>query len=477
MTKKILKLFHWKSKTDIATNNYEQDLRKLEDELNYNPDDRKLLLEKVVILMRLKRYEEIVILADAVLSRQEDEEFLYRKAAALFYGQRYSEALLLFDELLTRKPAHTLILGKKISSLIFLGRYSEAIDLFFRSDLTEIDNNRLFNNIGVALMESKRYEDAEKQLKRALHIRYYKVTSYYNLCRVYYRSGKYIKLFYCLALYLTCVLVSLFKGNRSDDIPGEESFVGPGLLFSGDSQHREVSAIWKLLHTPNFWALCNDTFRWIALNIPMDLLQDSNFKGDIDIIVSMPAEFPPSEDGKVIFRSFEVKTISINKIGEVKSLKRGKRQKIVKQLNKMASFGCEQIFLLQMCVIERGYSLQNSFPPPQLEVAVNSLAPELKDKFGYVVTAHEPSRTHSEQMGGILYPFFNVLRTKPRKPGGLFLDLMQHLDAFYKKEIQNNENISGIAVITYCKLCKVLVVLSVGPDENRECPHCLSVLN
>ncbi len=143
------------------------------------------------------------------------------------------------------------------------------------------------------------------------------------------------------------------KLNLGVPVPGGPTPLPP--LFEAKPQNREARAIWKMFRTPTPWALCNDWWQWFAINIPMSLA-GSEFEGDLDIIVSMPDKLPPTVDGGSRYRVFETKSVLVHADGTSKSIKSGKTEKILKQLKKLERFGCQNIFLFEIHVMQAGFS-------------------------------------------------------------------------------------------------------------------------
>lgn len=161
--------------------------------------------------------------------------------------------------------------------------------------------------------------------------------------------------------------------------------------------------------------MCNDTWQWFAVNVPYEAIERNGFEGDIDILLKRPRFLPDSShDVGFTYRGFEVKTVVVDRNGNVKSAKRSrkKHQKIKEQLGKLKQFGCEQVFLLELFVLERGYSSRNNFPSEKIKREISEKAKYLqKLGYGYVVIAEEPSTTHDDESGGVMHLPINILRT------------------------------------------------------------------
>jgi hypothetical protein len=105
------------------------------------------------------------------------------------------------------------------------------------------------------------------------------------------------------------------------------------LLFDSDSRYREKRAIWRLLELAPLRRGMADgrIYRWYAANIPMNLVPNSGFVGDIDLLLCL-------REGRglgatLIYKTWEVKVALADKMGRPRSLKTGKIRDVVKQLN------------------------------------------------------------------------------------------------------------------------------------------------
>jgi hypothetical protein len=257
-------------------------------------------------------------------------------------------------------------------------------------------------------------------------------------------------------------------------------FFGSGILFSSDSQARETRSILKLLRGPNAAALCNDTWRWFAINIPYDAVEKNGFRGDIDILLKRPRYFA-NHDAWFTYRGFQVKTISVDKRGNIKSAKRGPSnlREIKNQLKVQKRFGCEQVFLLELYVLERGYSTHNDFPSANIQKEIVKKAKSLeKLGYGYVVMAEEPSITHDENSGGMVHMPINILQAISNPIGARFQKLVDGIDAFLARPA-THELLQGLSQrdpfgtkIGYCRLCKELTMWVPIGAASHICGRC-----
>ncbi len=431
--------------------------------LEHDATNEKTLGHKISILGLLNKYEDSIKIADFAIDLYPSNHlFHFMRGITLYHSSKFNDALESFESCLKINPKHHRALGKKISTLILLRRYKEAIELYELSDLDEDSYKQEFNNIGYAYFEVGDYKKAELYLNAAFDNSRHPVTIY-NLARLYRKKKNYSRYLRYLILLRINTISNYKKSNTSQkwDI---DKFHGPGKLFKTNSQIRETKAILKIFRTPNWAALCNDTFNWFAFNIPMDLLRNNSFKGDIDIIVSMPGSFPPNLETPPKYRCFEVKSILVKKDGEAKSLKRGKHKKVRSQLNKLIKFGSHQVILLEIYALERGFSNNLSFPTEEISREITTKANLLKNnKVGYLIITDEATDNIQDSFGG-KYSFpDNILVGPPHEISKPFSDLANYLDTFYKEE-SHKLSVEGFSAITFCNKCKELVLFPVHSD-------------
>ncbi len=431
----------------------------------------KALELKVSILGLFERYKEAVNVMDEALKIDSANHLLwFKRGVSLYHLNNYNDALTSFDTCLKIKPNFHRALGKKISALMLIGRYKEAVKLYEESDLDEDSYKRQFNNIGYTYLELGDYKKAELYLKKAELTDNHEIILY-NLAELYKRKKNYLRSIY---FFTRAKWRSLFK--KDTDIKNQwsvDKFIGPGKLFLVNSQLREIKAILKLFRTPHWAALCNDTFRWFAINIPCNLLGNNGFETDIDIIVNMPKGLPFDEHTPSRYRSFEVKSILIDNKGKAKSLNRGenKRKRIYNKLKLFQGFGSDQVILLEIYGVARGFSDHLTFPTVEVRnEAKNKIDLIKNDGFGYLVIQDEASETIQDGYGGKYYFPMNLLVGQPHEIKSPFKELVEHIGKFYETEIQKR-GMSGLLAITYCKKCKELFLINTN-DDNPTCYNC-----
>jgi hypothetical protein len=139
----------------------------------------------------------------------------------------------------------------------------------------------------------------------------------------------------------------------------QRHFVGSSFedkLYNTDNNAREKACAWKIMRSPHFQGLTQDSWFWRAVNIPLDLV-DKSLQGDIDLF-SATRRHEQDDNGQHkfsrLYRSFELKTSKVSRDGAVKSLKRNKMYKVQGQLEKLCKIGSPQVFLLDVFIVEAG---------------------------------------------------------------------------------------------------------------------------
>ena len=209
-------------------------------------------------------------------------------------------------------------------------------------------------------------------------------------------------------------------------------------------------------------------FRWYAANIPMQLVPNSGFEGDIDLIACLRRGRGAAADW--IYRTWEAKVALVDNQGRPRSLKGGKTRGLLTQLKTYRRFGCPDISLLELYVCEAGYLASHRFPPEAAANVIRSrmaaLAPE---SFGYHVLPFEHGKDGDDDVGLLVWrpgdpmapaatPLLGSRRVQPAQP---FVALTEHLSRFAEAESLRRQVRLGFCVVTYCCDCRELVLLSM----------------
>lgn len=121
--------------------------------------------------------------------------------------------------------------------------------------------------------------------------------------------------------------------------------------------------MWRIFSLmPLYAALAGGkVWRWLVLNIPMDLMSGGGrFTSDIDIIAKVH-DFPNSQAW--LYKTWEFKVSLLCKDGSARSLKAGKTARTVTQLKAYRDFGSLEVSLLDGYICEAGFGHRNPFPP------------------------------------------------------------------------------------------------------------------
>jgi hypothetical protein len=250
-------------------------------------------------------------------------------------------------------------------------------------------------------------------------------------------------------------------------------------LFDFDSRYRERKAIWRVLELgPLRWGMPEGMiFRWYAANIPMSLVPNSGFDGDIDLIVCLRNGRGATADW--IYKTWEIKVALVDNRGRPRSMKSGKTRGLLTQLANYRRFGCPDISLLELYVCESGYFATHKFPPDAAADVIRSrmaaLAPE---SFGYQVLPFEHGKDGDVDVGLLIQRASNpmapattqLLRSARKQPAQPFIGLTERLKEFGEVESVTRRVRLGFCVITYCYDCRELVLLSM--KGRCECYRC-----
>jgi hypothetical protein len=251
-------------------------------------------------------------------------------------------------------------------------------------------------------------------------------------------------------------------------------------LFESEPQYREKATIWRVFSLlPLYGALAGGRmWRWFAVNIPMDLGTGGEFTSDIDILARL-SDFPRSREW--IYRTWEVKVSLLCKDGTARSLKSGKIERTITQLETYREFGSPDVSLLDIYICEAGFMRQNVFPPPSLRSAITAKVAELsKNGFGYQLLPFEHGKDRDGDFGlfaisptrNPLRITFDVLPAFPFRPRDPFARLADRVDQFFEQLPDRSRSIKK--QIVFCRECHRLQLISMR--EEYTCPNCQSNL-
>jgi hypothetical protein len=256
-------------------------------------------------------------------------------------------------------------------------------------------------------------------------------------------------------------------------------------LFDFDAHHRETAAIWRLVRNLPFrFGLAKGrVVRWWAINVALNLLSESRFYGDIDLMVCSLST--PREPPNIFYKTWEVKLILLNKDGRPRSLKRTKTERILNQLKIHRKFGSPDVSLLELYHHETGTKTLKFFPTTEVFDVLKRRAKQLGNElFGYQILPFTYGRNEQGEDFGIFtlenpfttprevtFEIVKPLRTGAREP---FLSLAHHLSVFAESESKRLSKPLGFTVVAYCRTCKKLCL--IGRRDEVRCYHCFESL-
>ncbi len=448
-----------------------------------DPNDRSLALSEAWTLALAGKHDEARVLADTLINADPNDAKAYQVRALpeSLLGES-KEELYFIEKSLALDPYDAKAQVTKLDLLIRLHKFGEAIEYFESGDFPNT-HLRFANNIGWAYLQLKKYDKAEAMLRRSLAIHGGSLETHFNLYQIHRHTRRRLS---ALAhgtafLFHRFARILGIKSKPPADIPNANKYSGAGSLYSSDSNIRETAAIFKLLRGPNFWSLCNDTYSWVAVNIPFNALGKSDFEGDMDIVLAMHWG-PPSPENR-IYRGFEVKAIPVSKEGVAMSQKKSpsKHKKIKKQVKKLREFGCEQVFYLELYVLERGFSSRCVYFPTQtISDEIDAKTGIFRDLgCGYVYAVDEPTEDHHEERGGHWWFLLeNVLSTTRSDVSPQFSIMATRLEEIYRRESKKFAKDYGFApgrhipVLSFCQNCKEVRMINMQNPAKISCCHC-----
>lgn len=199
------------------------------------------------------------------------------------------------------------------------------------------------------------------------------------------------------------------------------------------------------MRSPHFQGLTQDSWFWRAVNIPLDLM-DPTRRHEL------------GDNGKHkfsrLYRSFELKTSKVSRDGNVKSLKRNKMHKVQGQLEKLCRIGSPQVFLLDVFIVEAGYSNFNNegMPPAAKEAVAFKHEFISRSDVGYTVFAIEQIEAMDEDSTGMLWPTATIQAAGTCPIGPTFRAIIDEIERYVRKI----GHVGYKEVISFCTGCKSL---------------------
>ncbi|MBM3423853.1 MAG: tetratricopeptide repeat protein, partial [Chlorobi bacterium] len=140
--------------------------------LHIEPDNRRVLNLSIDVALQLKRFAEVVLLADRMTQLDPSDAGGYtRKGGALTELKRYREAVLCFDQAIRLKHDVAEIYNNRGVALAALGRYDDAVANYQEALRIREDYAVSHANLAGSLVQLKRYADAVSHYEKALRLK------------------------------------------------------------------------------------------------------------------------------------------------------------------------------------------------------------------------------------------------------------------------------------------------------------------
>jgi len=266
-------------------------------------------------------------------------------------------------------------------------------------------------------------------------------------------------------------------------------------LFDSNPQYREKTTIFRVFSLlPLFSSLLSGCVcRWFAVNIPMDLGTNDGYAGDIDIIACLErwpnnlSPWPnnlspwPSNTPKQgsFYRTWEVKVAKLHENGETHSLKGGKTQKILSQLDTHQEFGSPNVSLLDVYLCEAGFFANGKWDfHPSAQQSIRAKIPELRrNRYGYQILPFGHDKYKDDDVGlfapapfvgANMYTALDVLFPAVSRPRQPFATLASRINSVWESQKTGGP---FKQMVVFCRVCRSLKIVSTKADD-FECPDC-----
>ncbi len=163
----------WNNKVIVLVRlgRYEEALATSDKSININPQNADSWNNKGSVLDQLGRYEEALAAYDkSIAINPQDAENRYNKGLILYEMGRYEEALAAYDKAIGINPQLADAWNNKGNTLLILGRYEEALAAFDKAIGINPQLANASNNKGVTLVKMGRYEEALAACDNAIGI-------------------------------------------------------------------------------------------------------------------------------------------------------------------------------------------------------------------------------------------------------------------------------------------------------------------
>lgn len=248
-------------------NNLEQAYLQYSKALNLNPDDLDLRVKRGNILFRKQLMEKALTEYTAVLEKSEERldanlgagkvyfavndldnamQYLdkarsggceFWEANAILgiiqdYKGKTLEGEKFFQEALTCQPHNGDVLNNLGANYLMQGKFSQAIDVLLEAIKAGNTKKRVYNNLGVALVKSKRYQEAFEAFKMSSS----EAVAYNNIGYIYYLQREYKKAVKCFEKAL--LLHSAYYAEADENLKRAKA-----ALFSAQVEEEQLEFV------------------------------------------------------------------------------------------------------------------------------------------------------------------------------------------------------------------------------------------
>ena len=175
---------------------FDDALEAIDNAINLDPKSLSSFFYKSKILLQKEDYDGVANLIDKSLKvfPEKERDILVNKAFFLKKINNFDEALKIVDYLREKHPDNLDILNYKVYFHLYRGEKKEAIENGELLTTLDPDDGNYHDSYGEVLTEFGEYEEALKEIKKALDINpygWYTYNSYYFMAKCYMELGNY----------------------------------------------------------------------------------------------------------------------------------------------------------------------------------------------------------------------------------------------------------------------------------------------
>ena len=167
----------WQNLTDIfqsqiTENQYEEQIKKVDKEIELNPENLDLYYLKIKILIYFNKYQETMKLLDNLLEifPENEKDIKILNAAVLRRMHKIKEGLDIINELLQKFPKDNDLICYKAYWMQYLDEKEESIKIIQNLIKDEPENGIFQDTFGEILMYFEDYDEAAKKFLKAITI-------------------------------------------------------------------------------------------------------------------------------------------------------------------------------------------------------------------------------------------------------------------------------------------------------------------